>query len=186
MADWDETLRDEIIASQYRQLGTRDEIIQYYQQEYPGQRTLKNGQVRYEWKEHLTNDLLELNPDAKRASISRRFQKDTKTGKMRFESTKPSKAQEAEYKALGQELPPLPPENPDYAVHVSGSIRISNECKPVSFTVTVGSPSAYSLQGANAKAFTEEPNVYDLVLAYWQGDDPGYNGWCSGPEATVS
>ena len=186
MAHWDDVLRQEVIDSQYKHLSTRDEVIAHYQQEFPGQKTLKNGQVRYEWKDKIVSDELALHPDAKRASIARRYQNDTKTGKPRYLSTKPSKSQQQEYKDLGQTLPPVPPDDINYTVRVTGEIRISSFCRPVDFTITIGAPGAYSLQGHNAKTFTEKPNVYDLVQAYWQGDDPGYSGWCSGPTIQVS
>lgn len=182
---WDDTLREDVVASQYKQLETRDEVISHYQKEYPGQKTLKNGQVRYDWKDKIVSDELALRPDAKRASIARRYQNDKKTGKDRYLSTKPSKSQQEEYKALGETLPPVPPETINYTVRVTGEIRISSSCRTVDFEITVGAPSDYSLQGQNAQDFTEEPNVEALVLAYWQGDDPGYAGWCSGPYYTI-
>jgi len=176
-----DTLRDAVVAKVYRHPSTQKEIVKYYQETYTG----KEGRS-IAWKKHLVEDLLRERGITPENTDSKEYARQKKNLGKRFESRAKSESagakSTAEYKTFGNKLPKiLPPEEINYSVRVYGEIRISTQCRPVDFTVTVGGASKFSLQGENAENFTDNPNVYDLVIAYWQGDDPGYNGWCEGP-----
>lgn len=104
----------------YRNLETREEIIAYYQHEYPGVKYIhkKSGTVeQFEWKRKLSEEIQPFTRGKSGqpqglASIQRRFQ----TGR---EGSKTSPKQAAEYKALGETLPAQPPR---YGYHVEGTI----------------------------------------------------------------
>lgn len=132
---------------------TRDAVIQYFQEKYPGQKKLKNGQIRYEWKTKLVDARMALEPGAKRASISRQFQKDTKTGKMRYEASKPSPAEKQKYKALSDMLPK------EY--HVRGTICVKwspGFCEARKIDLT--------LSGENAKRLSSDFDIWAIYDAY--------------------
>ncbi len=159
--------------------GTRDEVIARYQEEYPGQRTLKNGQVRYEWKEKIISDELALNPNAKRASIARRYQNDTKTGKPRYLSTKPSKAQQAQYKELGETLEPMDYDVPEEGIDITyvGEAMISDNEWEGSFSIHVGKDAStftdakgrtYSMPTGD---FFAKPDMRAVFKTYFKGQD---------------
>lgn len=73
----------------------RREIVMWYQQEYGAS-----------WRGKIVDDLQQLFPGAKRASLAREFQFDKRTGKERWESTKVTAKTKARYEALGKKLPP--------------------------------------------------------------------------------
>lgn len=176
---WDETLRSQVVESVYTHRSTKAEIVQYYQQAYPG----KEGRS-IAWKKHLIADMLAEKGITTQNTDKKEYARQSKNLGKRFEAQRlktPEPKNKAEYEELGNTLPPVPPKEINYSVRVYGEIRISTQCRPVDFTVTVGGASNFSLQGENAENFTDNPNVYDLVVAYWQGDDPGYDGWCEGP-----
>jgi len=174
----------------YERLKTQADFVEYYQEKYPG----KEGRS-IAWKKHLVSDLLAERGITPENTDKKQYAKEKKSLDKRFEkrlsSPKAGEKNKAEYEALGKKLPPVPPkENVAYMVQVEGEIRINGTyCRPVNFTVTIGYAGSYSLQHGNAKSFTEEPTVEDLVRAYWQGDDPediGYSGWCVGPAYTIT
>jgi hypothetical protein len=113
---------------------TREDVIEYYQERYPGQKIDKKGNITYEWKTHLVEDLQGFTTAKSgglmaKKDIARRFQKDTKTGKMRYETSKTTKSQQEEYAALGEYLPRKAPN----AIRVHGNICIrymDNPCEP--------------------------------------------------------
>lgn len=156
---------------------TRDEIVQYYQQEH--------GEG---WKAAMSKALAPFTSGKngqpqKHASIMRRFQS---RGAKSFESIKPSKKAEKEYEALGKILPPKDYKMP-FSVTVSGEARISKNCRAMTFTVNIGAPGAFSLQGGNAEQFVRNPSVDDLLTAYFEGDeDNPVEGWCSGPSISIA
>lgn len=175
---WDEALREEIIASQYEHRASKAEIVQFYQQEFPG----KEGR-NIAWKKHLISDILAQRGITPENTDTKEYKRQSKNVGKRFEAQRLKTSEpknKTEYEALGKKLPPVPPKHIDYTVRVHGEIRISRWCKPVDFKVTIGGASNFSLQGENAANFTDMPNVYDLVESYFQGD-PGYDGWCEGP-----
>lgn len=144
------------IASSRKSLESREAVIKYFQEKYPGQKVLKNGSVRYEWKEKLVDAELALNPSAKRASLSRRYQKDTKTGKMRFEATQPSKAQQEQYKSLSGMIPK------QYRVRGTLCVAYSPgicETRNIDLTFT----------GVNAKGLSENPDLQSIFNMYQYG-----------------
>ncbi len=186
MAHWDDTLKEEIMASQYRQLESKAEIVHAYQESYPGKGANNRGLA---WKQALVSDVLRVQGHSPENTDPKEYKRLTKNVGKRFESrlSSPEPKNKAEYKEIGQTLPPVPPENVSYTVHVKGQIRISSFCKPVDFRVRISSDyqsGDFSLLGPNAQKFTEEPDMYDLVDAYFEGD-PGYDGWCEGPEITI-
>jgi len=181
----DDALKAQIESDVYEHRSTKAEIVEYYQEAYPGKGKGGRGLA---WKQALVADVLREKGITPEGTDPKEYKKQVSSANRRFDPSRlssPEPKNKAEYKALGKKLPPQPPKDINYTVRVTGEIRISNWCRPVDFTVTVGSGSDFSLQGANAQAFTENPNVYDLVEAYWQGDDPGYAGWCSGPTFTI-
>lgn len=153
---------------------TRDEVISYFKNKYPGVKMLKTGEKRYEWKEKLTDMLQSTATDSKgqpykRASIARRFQKDTKTGKDRYESTKPSKKQQTEYKDVGALLPGKPPKN-GYHVSYKGGVRFS-ECEYVSFELDI--------TGEYAEELAKHPDrLEDIVMRIYLEDEESGIGTC--------
>ncbi len=155
----------------------RNDIAQYYQQTEG-----KN------WKGKLADALAPFTKGKNgqpqsHASVMRRFQ--ARGGKS-WEDKTPSKKQKEEYKALGKTLPPKSYKLP-FSVHVAGQLKISANCVPCSFTVEVGRAGAYSLQGANAEAFARNPNMWDLVVAYFEGDpDNPVEGWCDVPSISIT
>lgn len=177
----DDTLREEIIASQYVHRSSKAEIVQYYQQEYPG----KEGR-NIAWKKHLIGDILADRGITPENTHPKEYKRQAKNVGKRFEAQRlrtPEPKNKADYEDLGKKLPPVPPKEANYTVRVYGEIRISSFCKAVDFKITVSSSyqdTGFSLLGSNAENFTDNPNVYDLVMAYFDGD-PGYDGWCDGP-----
>src|SRR5215469_8974613 len=136
--DWDDRLREEIVASQYQNKypSTEAEIIQAYQQKYPG----KEGR-NIAWKKHLREDILAQRGITPENTDKKEYARQSKNLGKRFESrasqTKARVKAEnaAEYEAIGRTLPPekVAPENINYTVHVWGEIRISSSCRPVDF-----------------------------------------------------
>jgi|SRR5579872_225186 len=184
---FDDDLKEQVIASQYRRLETKAEIVEAYQESYPGKGKGGRGLA---WKQALVSDVLRVQGHTPENTDPKEYKRLTKNIGKRFESrlASPEPKNKEEYKTIGQTLPPVPPEEVNYTVRVTGEIRISQWCRPVDFKIAISSAyqdAGFSLLGSNATAFTEEPNVYDLVIAYWQGDDPGYSGWCSGPNITI-
>ena len=151
------------IAHQFKPRETREQVINYFKAEYPGEKVLKNGSIRYEWKEQLTSMLEAFTVDAKgkpykRASIARRFQKDTKTGKDRYESTQPNAKQKAEYKAIGALLPKAD----GLSVYGKLYIQYSQTCEEREIDIV--------LEGDALKAFLENPS-FELLVNVYQDDD---------------
>lgn len=130
---------------------TRDAVIQYFQEKYPGQKILKNGQVRYEWKTKIVDAELALNPDAKRASLNKRYQKEK--GVERYLKGKPSPEQQRQYKALSDMLPK------EY--HVRGTICVKwspGFCEARKIDLT--------LSGENAKRLSSDFDIWAIYDAY--------------------
>ena len=110
---------------------SREDVIEYYQEKYSGQKVDKKGKITYEWKSRLVEDLQGFTTSKsgglmEKKDIARRFQKDTKTGKMRYEVTKPTKSQQEEYAALGEYLPRKPPN----AIRIYGDICVQYRDNP--------------------------------------------------------
>lgn len=144
------------IASSRKSLESREAVINYFQNKYPGQKTLKNGSVRYEWKEKIVDAELALNPGTKRASLSRRYQKDTRTGKMRFEATQPSKSQQQQYKELSSMIAK------QYRVRGTLCVKYSpGICETRKIDI--------SFTGVNAKALGENPDLQSIFNMYQYG-----------------
>lgn len=113
-----ETLRDVIDDKAY--MRGRAEIAEYYQDKY--------GQ---NWKSHIVNDLHNLNPNAKRASIAREFQYDARKGQERYKSERMTGATKERYQALGKTLPPR---GKQATVHFTGYVYYSGKAYPKEFT----------------------------------------------------
>jgi hypothetical protein len=112
---------------------TREDIVEYYQEKYPGQKTDKKGKVTYEWKSKLVSDLQGFTTAKdgglmKKKDIARRFEnrRDKFGNVKRWEDTPPGPKQREEYKALGEYLPPKPPDG----IHVFGNICVRYQDQP--------------------------------------------------------
>jgi len=138
---------------------SREDVIEYYQEKYPGQKTLKNGQVQYEWKKKIVDAELALNPNAKRASLNKRYQKEK--GVERYLKGKPKPEVQAQYKALGEKLPPKPPAG----ITVTGTVCVryqDNPCEPRTFTVT--------LEGGEMRVLLESFDMQTIINKYMMID----------------
>lgn len=160
------SLRDQINeVSQMRD--TRDLVIDYFKQEYPGKSVQKNGRVIEEWKGKLVGALeataLDKNGKPyKRASLQRRFE----TGR---ETSKVSAKQKAEYKAVGALLPPIPPDG-GYVVSGTIHIRYSRTCEEREIEDIY-------ITGEAARLFAETADIQIVINLYndMDAEDPeGY------------
>lgn len=160
-------LRGEVnAASHFRE--TREEIIEYYREEYPSAQTQRNGRVIEEWKGELVEDLQPYTSNRNGdplsiSSLRRRFQSG------REQATSVSKRQQEEYRALGATLPPEPPQN---GYFVTGTIHIqySQFCEERELV-------GVYIVGADAELFAETADVQIIINIYneMDADDPeGY------------
>ncbi len=117
---------------------TREQVVDYFRDKYPGSKTQKGGKVIPEWKGKLS-DVLEPYTTSKSGGpqkheyIMRRFQ--ARGGKS-WEDTAPSKKQREEYKALGATLPRIPPTG----IHVTGTVCVRYQdqpCEPRNISVVL-------------------------------------------------
>jgi hypothetical protein len=146
-----------------RPLGTRDEVIAYFKKRYPEEKQIKSKksptgyETRYEWKKKLVDARMELEPGAKRESVNRQFQNDKKTGRMRYEASKPSPTERARYRALGATLPHIPPSS----LHIEGTLcmrYLDDPCEDREFDIT--------MEGKDLKFFLETYDLQSIVNVY--------------------
>lgn len=136
--------------------GSRDDVVDYYRQEYPGQKTLKNGEIRYEWKSKLADDL-SSKLGIKRESVLRRFQK---RGGVEKDT---SKKNASEYQAIGAKLPPKIPSG---GYHIDGKITV--EYSPGKWkTYTINE----KITGDQARELAAMDDPMQGVANYWQTGD---------------
>lgn len=160
-------LREEVNAvSHFR--ASREEIIDYYREEYPGSLTQRNGRVIEDWKGELAEDLQPYTANREGdplsiASVRRRFQSG------REQAPHVSKRQQEEYRALGESLPPIPPPG-GYLVTGTIHIRYSKTCE-------VRELLGIYIVGADAELFAETADIQIVINIYneMDADDPeGY------------
>jgi ribosomal protein L25 (general stress protein Ctc) len=138
---------------------TREDVVEYYQEKYPGYKTDKKGNVTYEWKSKLVDDLQGFTTSKSgglqsRASVARRFQ--TRGGKS-WEDSSPSAKQREEYAALGEYLPKKPPS----AVQVDGQVCVryqDNPCEPRNISII--------LEGDEMKILLEQMDMQVIINKY--------------------
>jgi len=155
---------DSAIASSKKHLETRDAVVKYFQERYPGQKSIKGGKVQYEWKKKLVDARMALEPGAKRESINRQFQNDKKTGKMRYEGKKASPAEQERYKNLSGMLAKK--------YHIRGTLCISfseGMCEARNIDIT--------FTGQNAKDLSDNPSLQGIFNVYRvNGKEGSYGG----------
>lgn len=158
---------------------TRDEVIGYYQSRYPGIARTKKGEPVLTkkgeeiplWKRKLAEALQphtrnKKGEPQKLEYIQRRFQ----TG--REKSTRVSKQQQAEYKALGAKLPYIPPEE---GINISGTLCMryqGDPCEDRTFDIDMTDDDyEFFLQSYQLQSIV---NVYMMAPAdYGLSDEPG-------------
>lgn len=138
-------------------LEKRSAIVDHYQDTYGAN-----------WKTHIVNDILRLDPTAKKASIQRQFQYDSRTGQERYKGEKVTASTRERYESLGKELPP-----------------VGRKLQGDSITITVKGEQALgekhgggtrdreievTLTGANAQEFINNPDYRSIWDEY--GVDP--------------
>jgi hypothetical protein len=164
------SLRDRVDAvSLHRE--TRDEVIEYFQ-----------GEFGDDWKGELSDKLGSVIEDLwgksmKHANIMRRFQN---RGGKDWTTTRPSAKQREEYRAVGAELPVMPPEN-GYVVDGVLFIRYSQTCERREL------PEPIYITGEDAELFAQTADVQIVINLYneMDADDPeGYSS-CDEPDLTV-
>jgi len=123
------------------------EITDYYQDTYGT-----------DWRGAIVADMTELVADLGRpmshANVARRFQ-----GGRIYGSTRPTARSRAEYRELGQRLPPKfynPPTG--YQIDFDGYVLISEECERRSFSEQLTGSSAYDF--ANSPSFGAAMDAY--------------------------
>ena len=103
---------------------SRDEIVEYFQQKYPGVvKARGKAHAKPLWKEQLASRLSELTGISQK-NLERRFEK---RGDRRWQDIKPSAKQREQYKELGKLLPPIMPPG---GFHIYGTIYVqySEDC----------------------------------------------------------
>jgi hypothetical protein len=152
---------------------TPDEVFDYYQQQYPGHKTLKNGKTIFAWQSKLADDLSQV-LGIKRESVMRRFQ-GARAGKI-------SKSQADEYQALGEMLPPNPPDN-GYLVSGTIYVKYSNDCEERE----IEPPMHISYEDAKRMLAMDTDKAVQAVANAYQADqdeaDINFKGpeWCAEP-----
>lgn len=163
----------------------REDIFAYYRAEYPGSKTLKSGKTAYEWQSQLATDLSQV-VGIKRASVMRRFQKRGEKGATIEKAV--SKGHEDEYQALGESLPPKPP---DGGYHIKGVVWIKfsdGECEPRDVDEYITEDDATML--ANAA----DADLVQMIVNHYMEEEGGMAtdepqtmiGDCQPPNLTVS
>jgi len=142
------------IASSRRSLETREAVIGYFQERYPGVKYDKKGKPTYEWKKKIVDAELALNPGAKRASLNKRYQKEK--GVERYLKGKPSPGVQKQYRDLSAMLPK------EY--HVRGTLCVAYspgicEARNIDITFT----------GQNAKGLSDNPDLQGIFNVYQFG-----------------
>jgi hypothetical protein len=157
-------LEDVYAASHMRE--TKQEILDYYTQRYPGMG--KNG-----WKQHLIHDLAPFVGDVKPKSLEKRFDK------KRRNDPEPSNAEQ--YKELGKTLPPMPPSG---GYHITGTMHIlysGGSCEEREVDEVISGEDAQNLLNAAAD------NMLQMLINQYQNGDCNMAGPgpCGEPELTV-
>jgi len=140
-------------------MSSKADVIDYYRDTYKGQRTDKKGNVTYEWKTKLVNDLIGVaknkkGEDLSRANISRRFQ----AGR---ESTNATAKGKGEYETIGKKLPPTGRtlKGDEITINIRGTQTDKRQhTRPRDISIT--------LSGNAAKAFVMNPTFDALWDAF--------------------
>lgn len=135
------TFEDRVREASHR-LGTEQEMINYFQEKYPGKKVQKNGKVIEEWKGKLADAIQPFTKDkngnpVKRASIMRRFQGGRQSSKRKDQT-------QEEYKALGDLLPMQPPKN-GYLIQGTICLKYSEDCEERYIDIEVTGEAAAAL-----------------------------------------
>ncbi len=148
VSDIDEMIEAARVLSTPVHMETQAEIVEYYQQEYG-----------LDWRGAIVEDMLDIATDKQgnpmsHSNVARRFQ-----GGRVYGASRPTAKSRAEYRELGQRLPPkyyLPPAG--FQIDFDGYVLISEECEPRSFSEQITGDAAYEF--ANAPTFRGAMNAY--------------------------
>lgn len=154
------------IYEQIREAGTQREtkadIIDYYQQAY-------TGYGQHGWKQNLIHDLLRSKDITPNTVGEKEYARLTKNTAKRFDTQRrdnPEPRNAAEYEALGEGLPPMPPEN---GYHIFGIIYVAfsdGECEEREIDEYITGKAAEKL--ANS---AEEDIAQRITNHYMEEDD---------------
>ena len=156
-------LFEDVYAASYMR-ETKQDIVDYYQHQYPG--LGKNG-----WKQHLVHDLAEFT-GMKPKSLEKRFER-------RLHNPEPRNAQQ--YKEFGETLPPMPPSG-GYYIHGTIWILYSDgSCEEREIEEMITGEDAQTLLESTADSMLQQ-----LINQYQNGDTQMAGpGPCGEPNLTV-
>lgn len=158
---------------------TREDVVDYFQEKYPGSKMNKNGKEIFEWHRKLAEEMQPFARGAKGQQMSipnlmRRFQK--RGGVDPFDK-EPSRKQQAEYEALGATLPPMIPEG---GFHITGTICIhyaDDPCEERDIDIVI--------DGEDARKMVENPDMQAIVNVYMEWGYDGPDAEAGGPPLTA-
>lgn len=159
--DWYSVLLRDVAKASIQPPATRDEVVDWYEQHYPGTVRLKNGKTFPAWQDRLLTDLQTIT-GLSRPSLSRRFQ--SRRGRD-WRDIAPSAQAEAQYKELGAKLIGVLPPPYGYHIDFKGWIHFS-ECEKRSFNVNLTGLFAAEIAKNHALVLDA------MLLVYMEEDDP--------------
>ncbi|SRR6266568_1338828 len=129
-------------------LSNRIDIAESYQDKYG-----------LNWRKHIVDDILRVNPELKRASVQRQFQHDKRTGQDRYLGAgRMSGSTKSIYESLGKTLPSTGRKlkGDSITVTVQGKQSMGTRGGTRDRTITV------TFKGANAQKFINDPSYRDI------------------------
>lgn len=143
-------------------MSSKEEIVRYYQKEYPG--TGKSG-----WKQTLIRDTLAAKGVTKAGVGDKEYARQSKNMARRFDPSRlntPEKKTSKEYQALGKTLPPIArkPTRTSITVQVEGQQKMGKRTGTRDRTIDA------KISGADLYHFVNNPQYSDIWDAYGVDD----------------
>ncbi len=158
-------------------MATKADLVAYFKHESP-----RN------WQSKLTEALFPFTTAKNTHNLARRFNSGAKGGENRLDRPG-SKKEQQEYKALGEMLPPKPPEG---GYHIEGEVYIKfsdGECEPREVSEDITGEDAEALAAMAAQEMIDAlTNLYMSEGASMETpEEPFYSpGGCQEPDITVT